>query len=181
MPFFSPMPWEAEVFYGQPGLSDKNISLDWFPIGTGAYFLAENNPNRRMVLLRNPLFHFEAYPTEGEPVDKANGLLQDAGKPLPFIDKVIFMLEKETIPYWTKFLQGYYDASGIASDNFDQAIQFTGNGGMALTDSMQQKGIRLETAVQPSNFYLGFNMLDPTVGGTTEQARKLRQGDFNRH
>ncbi len=175
MPFFSPMPWEAEVFYGQPGLSDKNISLDWFPIGTGAYFLAENNPNRRMVLLRNPLFHFEAYPTEGEPVDIANGLLQDAGKPLPFIDKVIFMLEKETIPYWTKFLQGYYDASGIASDNFDQAIQFTGNGGMALTDSMQQKGIRLETAVQPSNFYLGFNMLDPTVGGTTEQARKLRQ------
>ncbi|MGZ8136964.1 MAG: ABC transporter substrate-binding protein, partial [Methylococcaceae bacterium] len=175
MPFFSPMPWEADVFYDQPGLSDKNITLDWFPIGTGAYYLAENNPNRRMILLKNPNFHQEVYPAEGEPDDQANGLLKDAGKQLPFIDKVIFMLEKETIPYWTKFLQGYYDASGIASDSFDQAIQFTGNGGLALTESMQEKGIQLQTAVETSSFYLGFNMLDATLGGVSEQARKLRQ------
>jgi oligopeptide transport system substrate-binding protein len=59
MPFFSPMPWEADVFYDQTGLSDKNITLDWFPIGTGPYLLAENNPNRRMVLLKNPSFHLK--------------------------------------------------------------------------------------------------------------------------
>lgn len=175
MPFFSPMPWEADVFYGQPGLSDKNITLDWFPIGTGPYLLAENNPNRRMILLKNPLFHKEKYPSEGEPEDKHNGLLTDAGKQLPFIDKVVFMLEKETIPYWTKFLQGYYDASGISSDSFDQAIQFTGSGGVALTDSMKQKGIQLQTLVETSIFYMGFNMLDATVGGDSERARKLRQ------
>jgi ABC-type transport system substrate-binding protein len=138
MPFFSPMPWEADVFYDQPGLADKNITLDWFPIGTGPYLMAENNPNRRMILLKNPLFHLETYPTEGEPEDKQKGLLTDAGKQLPFIDKVVFMLEKETIPYWTKFLQGYYDASGIASDSFDQAIQFTGSGGVALTPTLRQ-------------------------------------------
>ncbi|TAL44988.1 MAG: peptide ABC transporter substrate-binding protein, partial [Methylovulum sp.] len=175
MPFFSPMPWEADAFYGQPGLSDKNITLDWYPIGTGAYLLAENNPNRRMTLLRNPNFHKETYPAEGEPDDKAAGLLADAGKQLPFIDKVVFTLEKETIPYWTKFLQGYYDASGIASDSFDQAIQFTGSGGVALTDSMREKGIQLQTAVETSNFYMGFNMLDATIGGGSEAARKLRQ------
>ncbi|MDO9104066.1 MAG: ABC transporter substrate-binding protein [Methylovulum sp.] len=175
MPFFSPMPWEADVFYGQEGLSDKNITLDWYPIGTGAYLLAENNPNRRMTLLKNPNFHMETYPAEGEPDDKAKGLLADAGKPLPFIDKVVFMLEKETIPYWTKFLQGYYDASGIASDSFDQAIQFTGSGGVALTESMREKGIQLQTAVETSNFYMGFNMLDATVGGNSDAARKLRQ------
>ncbi len=175
MPFFSPMPWEADVFYGQAGLADKNITLDWFPIGTGPYLLAENNPNRRMTLLKNPLFHFESYPTEGEPEDKANGLLVDAGKQLPFIDKVVFMLEKETIPYWTKFLQGYFDASGIASDSFDQAIQFTGSGEVALTPSMKEKGIDLHTSVTTSDYYMGFNMLDVTVGGASEQARKLRQ------
>lgn len=175
MPFFAPMPWEADAFYDQTGLADKNITLDWFPIGTGAYLLAENNPNRRMILLKNPLFHGEAYPSEGEPDDLAKGLLVDAGKPLPFIDKVVFMLEKETIPYWTKFLQGYYDLSGIASDSFDQAIQFTGSGGAQLTEVMQEKGIQLQTAVTTSNFYLGFNMLDTTVGGNDEQARKLRQ------
>ncbi len=175
MPFFAPMPWEADVFYDQAGLADKNITLDWFPIGTGAYLLAENNPNRRMILLKNPLFHGEAYPSEGETEDLAKGLLQDAGKPLPFIDKVVFMLEKETIPYWSKFLQGYYDLSGIASDSFDQAIQFTGSGGAQLTATMKEKGIQLQTAVTTSNFYLGFNWLDATVGGNTEQTRKLRQ------
>ena len=175
MQFFVPMPWEADVFYDQPGLKDKNITLDWYPIGTGAYFLAENNPNRRMILQRNPNYHPETYPIEGEPGDPAQGLLNDAGKPLPFIDKVIFMLEKETIPYWTKFLQGYFDASGISSDSFDQAIQFTGSGGIALTDTMREKGIQLHTAVETSSFYMGFNMLDGTVGGSTEQARKLRQ------
>ncbi|WP_243216979.1 ABC transporter substrate-binding protein [Methylobacter sp. S3L5C] len=175
MPFFSAMPWEADVFYDQAGMSDKNITLDWFPIGTGPYLLVENNPNRRMVLLKNPFFHLEKYPSEGQPEDKQNGLLTDAGKKLPFIDKVVFMLEKETIPYWTKFLQGYYDASGIASDSFDQAIQFTGSGGVALTDSMKKKGIQLQTSVETSIFYMGFNMLDATVGGDSERARKLRQ------
>jgi len=174
MPFFAPMPWEADAFYGQAGLRDKNITLDWFPIGTGAYFLAENNPNRRMILLKNPNFHGETYPAEGEPEDVKNGLLVDAGKALPFIDKVVFMLEKETIPYWTKFLQGYYDLSGISSDSFDQAVQFTGSSGVALTPSMTEKGIQLQTSVTLSDYYLGFNMLDSIVGGSSEAARKLR-------
>jgi ABC-type transport system substrate-binding protein len=174
MPFFSPMPWEADAFYEQPGLADKNIKLDWYPIGTGAYLLAENNPNRRMVLSKNPLFHEEFYPAEGEVGDQQKGLLKDAGKALPFIDKEVFILEKESIPYWNKFLQGYYDASGIASDSFDQAIQFTAGGNVALTEDMIKKGIKLETAVTTSIYYLGFNMLDTTVGGNTESARKLR-------
>lgn len=175
MPFFAPMPWEADAFYDQTGLADKNIALDWFPIGTGAYLLAENNPNRRMILLKNPLFHGEVYPSEGEADDIAKGLLTDAGKSLPFIDKVVFMLEKETIPYWTKFLQGYYDLSGIASDSFDQAIQFTGSGGARLTETMQEKGIQLQTAVTTSTYYLGFNMQDAVIGGNDDTTRKLRQ------
>lgn len=174
MMFFAPMPWEADVFYDQPGLSDKNITLDWYPIGTGAYLLAENNPNRRMILEKNPNFHLETYPSEGEPEDQQKGLLNDADKPLPFIDKVIFTLEKETIPRWTKFLQGYFDASGIASDSFDQAVQFS-EGKVELTPSMQEKKITLQTSVETSIFYMGFNMLDATVGGNSEQAGKLRQ------
>ena len=50
MSFFSPMPWEADLFYSQKGFAEKNISLDWYPIGTGPFMLTENNPNRRMVL-----------------------------------------------------------------------------------------------------------------------------------
>ena len=174
MTFFAPMPWEADVFYGQPGMADKNITLDWYPLGTGPYWLAENNPNRRMILEKNPNFHLETYPSEGEPDDRQKDLLADAGKPLPFIEKVVFMLEKETIPRWTKFLQGYFDLSGIASDNFDQAIQFTG-GNAELTPTMVAKHIQLQTSVEPSTFYMAFNMLDKIVGGYSEQDVKLRQ------
>lgn len=175
MPFFCPMPWEVDAFYAQPGLAEKNISLDWHPVGSGAYQLTENNPNRRMVLERNPNYHDAVYPAEGEPGDAAAGLLADAGRRLPFIDRVIFVLEKETIPYWNKFLQGYYDASGLASDNFNQAIQFNGVGNAELTPEMSRRGIRLQTAVTASIFYLGFNMLDPVVGGLDETRAKLRQ------
>jgi len=175
MPFFAPMPWEAEVFYQQKGLKDKNITLDWFPIGTGPYFLSENNPNQRMVLTKNPNYHNDKYPVEGVKGDKEKGLLDDAGKLMPFIDKVVYTLEKETIPYWSKFLQGYYDASGISSDSFDQAVQFIGDGDAKLTDSMQAKDIKLQTTTMTSIFYIGFNMMDSTVGGDSERARKLRQ------
>ncbi|QFY88130.1 ABC transporter substrate-binding protein [Magnetovirga frankeli] len=175
MPFFAPMPWEAERFYQQPGMAERNISLDWYPIGTGPFFLAENNPNLRMVLQRNPNFHGETYPSEGDPADAEAGLLADAGKPLPLIERAIYSLEKEDIPYWNKFLQGYYDTSGITSDSFDQAVQFSGQGDAGLTDDMQAKGIGLVTAVTTSVMYFGFNMLDPVVGGDSERARLLRR------
>ena len=179
MPFFAPMPWEADRFHSLPGMAAKNLTLDWYPIGTGPFMLTENNPNARMVLERNPNFRGETYPCEGEPGDRAEGLLDDCGKPLPFIDKAVFTREKEQIPYWNKFLQGYYDASGIASDSFDQAVQVGGSGEATLTDAMSAQGIRLATSVATSTFYMGFNMLDPVVGGiggeSGERARKLRQ------
>lgn len=175
MPFFAPIPPEADRFYSQPGMAEKNLTLDWYPIGTGPFMLTVNNPNRQMVLERNPNFHGERYPHEGEPGDQAAGWLADAGRPLPFIDKAVYSLEKESIPYWNKFLQGYYDASGISSETFDQAVQMTGHGEVGLTEGMEAKGIKLVTSVETAIFYLGFNMLDPVVGGYSERSRKLRQ------
>lgn len=175
MNFFAPMPWEAERFYQQPGMNERNINLDWYPIGTGPFMLVENNPNLRMVLERNPNFRGEAYPSDGTPEDRRAGLLDAAGQPMPFIDKAVYSLEKEAIPRWNKFLQGYYDNSGIGSDSFDQAVQFGSAGEASLTDTMKEKGMRLSTAVETSVFYTGFNMLDPVVGGDGERARLLRQ------
>ena len=175
MSFFAPVPWEADAFYNQPGMKQRNISLDWYPVGTGPYMLAENNPNRRMVLVRNPNFRGEAYPHEGDVDDASNGLLERAGQRMPFIDVAHYSLEKEAIPGWTKFLQGYYDASSILSDSFDQAIQFNPQGEAQLTERMREKGIRLLTAVTASISYMGFNMVDPIVGGDSERSRLLRR------
>jgi len=175
MPFFAPVPWEADAFYSQPGMKDRNITLDWYPLGTGPYMLTINNPNRQMVLERNPNFHGETYPAQGEEGDAEAGYLKDAGAPLPLIDKVVYSLEKEAIPYWNKFLQGYYDSSGISSDSFDQAVQIGSAGDISLTPALKEKGVKLNTAVSASIFYMGFNMLDPVVGGDSERARLLRQ------
>jgi oligopeptide transport system substrate-binding protein len=175
MPFFAPVPWEADVFYSRPGMKERNITLDWYPVGTGPYMLTVNNPNLQMVMERNPNFHGETYPAEGDPGDAEAGLLEDAGKPLPLVDTVIFSLEKENIPLWNKFLQGYYDSSGINSDSFDQAIQIGSAGDISLTPELRRKGIKLNTAVSASIFYMGFNMQNPVVGGDSERARLLRQ------
>ncbi|HXE39925.1 MAG TPA: ABC transporter substrate-binding protein, partial [Azonexus sp.] len=175
MPFFAPVPREADRFFAQPGMAAKNLTLDWWPIGTGPFVLSENDPNRRMVLARNPNFHGQTYPCEGEAGDREAGLLEDCGKALPFIEQAVFTREKEAIPYWNKFLQGYYDASGISSDSFDQAVRVNVGGDVALSDEMRDKGIRLLTSVKTSTFYMGFNMLDPVVGGLNPRATKLRQ------
>lgn len=175
MPFFAPMPWEAIAFYDQPVLKKNNVILDWYPVGTGPYVLAENNPNLRMVLAKNPNFHGETYPTTGDKADEAAGLLAQAGKPLPLIDKIIFTREKESIPYWTKFLQGYFDQSGVTSDNFDQALKVDSSGQVELSDAVKSKGIRLSETVLPMSWFWGFNMLDDTVGGLSTKKAKLRQ------
>ncbi len=166
MNFFAPIPWEADLFYQQKGLVAKNLTLNWYPVGTGPYYLVENNPNKQMRLVKNPNFHDEVYPGSDH---------EDAGGKLPFIDEVIYALEKESIPLWNKFLQGYYDASGISSEAFDQAVQISSSGTMGLSEEMQEKGISLMGSVQPSIFYMAFNMVDPVVGGYTESSKKLRQ------
>ena len=175
MPFFAAVPWEADQFYRQKGLIKRNITMDWFPVGTGPYQLTENDPNSQMVLEKNPYYRIDQYPTEGEYSDSENGLLDDANKRIPFVDKIVFLLEKEQTSYWNKFLQGYYDVSGISSDSFDQAIQVSSGGDFGLSQEMAEKGVQLRTAVGTSTYYTGFNMQDAVVGGNSEQARKLRQ------
>jgi oligopeptide transport system substrate-binding protein len=175
MSFFAPVPIEVDRFFAQKGMAAKNLTLDWYPVGTGPYMLTENNPNARMVLERNPNYHRETYPGEGEPQDGPAGLLADAGKPMPFIDKVVFSRERENIPSWNKFLQGYYDSSGISSDNFDQAVRISVGSEATLSEEMAARGIKLETAVSASSSYMAFNWLDPLIGGPSERARKLRQ------
>ena len=175
MPFFAPMPVEAERFYAQDGMQQNNLTLDWWPVGSGPYYLSENKPNQRMVLTRNPNFSGEMYPLEGEAGDGEAGLLADAGKLLPLIDKIVFSLEKETIPYWNKFLQGYYDVAGISSDSFDQAVSMNVSGEAYVTEEMRAQGISLSTSVATSTHYMGFNFLDATVGGNSERTRKLRR------
>ena len=186
MTFFAPVPPEAIAFYDQPVLRARGILFDKNPVGTGPYVLAEFDPANQIVLARNDRFRLERYPTLAEPpADDAAGrahyrqmrdagMLADAGKPLPMIDRIVFRMERESIPRWNKFLQGYYDASGIQSDVFDQAVSLSSRGDSTLTDGLVERGIRLLTSHPAAFYFYAFNMDDPVVGGFGESGRKLR-------
>ncbi len=180
MTFVAPIPWEADRFYSQAGMAQQNLSLNNWPVGTGPYMLGESIQNRRHVLERNPNFRGEPYPCEGEPADRAAGLLADCGKMTPFIDRIVFNMEKESIPLQGKFMQGYYDIP--QADRGDTGVAML----VAASDSTEkaalyaQHGIQLPTTVEAQMQYFGFNWKDPVVGqgDTPEQQvrnRKLRQ------
>jgi len=180
MVFFAPVPWEAEKFYAQPGMAANNLSLNYWPVGTGPYMLTEFRENRRHVLQRNPNFHGEAYPCEGASGDKEKGLLQDCGKPIPFVDKVVFDIEKEAVPLQSKFIQGFYDSPAIERLDIGTGYIVAMGDDKKKEALYKEKGIRLPTTVEANTWYFAFNWLDPVVGkGATpaqeERNRKLRQ------
>jgi oligopeptide transport system substrate-binding protein len=180
MPFTTPVPWEAVTYYdgedGRPFFKDH-------PVGAGPFEVTRFDKRSRIVLSRNRNWygaeHPEwrapgaGYPSEGEPQDADRGRLDPAyvGEPLPFLDRIEFRMEKEAIPAFNKFLQGYYDASGVIHESFDKVVHEGG-----LSPEMAARGMELEKSVDPDIYYIGFNMNDPVIGVPAgERGRKLRQ------
>jgi ABC-type transport system substrate-binding protein len=180
MPFTTPVPWEAVAWY------DGEDGRDFFrehPVSTGPFYISTLEKQSQIVLSRNEnwygALHPEwrapgtIYPSEGEPGDAERGWLdaEYVGRPLPFLDRIEFRIEKESIPLFNKFLQGYYDASGIILESFDKVVQEGG-----LSPDMAARGMSLVKNVDPDVFYIGFNMNDPVVGMPAgDRGRKLRQ------
>lgn len=176
MTFTSPIPWEADRFYSQPGMAAHDLSLNTWPVGTGPYMLVESLQNRRHVLARNPHFRGEPYPCEGEPGDRELGLLADCGKMTPFIDKAVFSIEKEAVPLTGKFMQGYYDIPQIERGEYGISMLVAAGDSEDKAKTYRDHGIQLPTAIETAIWYMGFNWLDPVVGGgdTPEQQEKNR-------
>lgn len=180
MAFFAPVPWEAERFYANGALARNNVTLASWPVGTGPYMLVESRQNREHVMRRNPNFRFEPYPCEGEPSDRAAGHLEDCGKPIPFIDRIVMTLEKEAVPTTVKVLQGYYDSPQITRLDVGQSYLVAMGDSADKAKLYAEHKLQFPTAVEANIWYMGFNWLDPVVGGgkTPEEAernRKLRR------
>jgi ABC-type transport system substrate-binding protein len=180
MTFLAPVPWEADAFYAQPGMAAAGLSLDAWPVGTGPYMMSEYVQDRRHVMVKNPHYRGEPYPCEGMPEDQAGGLLADCGKSMPFIDKLVFLIEKEAVPLKSKFRQGYYDVPEIERTEYGVEYAIDMDDSAAVKQEYTEKGFKLPKLVDLSSWFLGFNMLDPVLGKgeTPEQQaknRKLRQ------
>jgi ABC-type transport system substrate-binding protein len=129
------------------------------PVGTGPYKLDSWARNSKLTFVRNPNWRGQVYPSDGEPGDKENGLLADAGKPIPFVDKVEYYVYVESQPEWLNFLSGNLDESGIPKDNFKQAITASKD----LAPDLAKKGMTLLKNSEPDVTYLAFNMEDPVI------------------
>jgi ABC-type transport system substrate-binding protein len=163
------VPREAVEHYGAEFLNH--------PVGTGAYKIADwTFRNYGITYIRNPNYHGDTYPAHGEPGDTDRGLLDDAGKPIPFIDQVTQYVIADTSTEWLMFLSGRLGQSGLSKDNFSAVISAQ----KELTPELKARGIWLDKSPELWTVYIGFNMEDPIVGASkdpdeNERHRKLRQ------
>ena len=174
MSFFAPVPWEAEAFYANPALKKNNITLAAWPVGTGPYYLAKSRTNREHVLERNPLYRKNLYPCEGEAGDEAAGFLKDCGKPLPLTDRIVFTIEKESVPITSKFLQGFYDSPEITRLDVGQGFIVAATDYPEKGKLYRDRKLKFPTTVGSNITYLGFNWLDPVLGGGVTKEEKIR-------
>ncbi|MBX3620303.1 MAG: ABC transporter substrate-binding protein [Rhizobacter sp.] len=180
MTFLAPVPWEADAFYAQPGMAERGLSLDQWPVGTGPFMVTEFQKDRRIVMKRNPNYRGEPYPCEGSDEDRKLGLLADCGKKTPFIDGIVATVEREATPERNKFRDGYYDLEVFERTDMGKAYLVEMMDSDEVRADYERKGFNFPQYSDVNSYIIGFNMLDPVLGGgdTAEgklRARKLRQ------
>ena len=180
MTFLAPVPWEADAFYAQPGMAQRGITLDNWPVGTGPYMVTEFVKDRRITMQRNPNYRGVPYPCEGAPDDQAKGLLADCGKPTPFIDTIVATVEREGTPQKNKFRDGFYDLEVFERTDTGKAYLVEMDDSEEVREAYLKKGFNFGQYSDVNSYIIGFNMIDPVIGhGDTPKARernrKLRQ------
>jgi ABC-type transport system substrate-binding protein len=180
MTFTAPIPWEADAFYAQPGMAERSLTLDMWPVGTGPYMVTEYVKDRRITMQRNPNYRQVPYPCEGTAEDKAKGLLEDCGKPTPFIDTIVATVEREATPQKNKFRDGYYDLEVFERTDTGKAYLVEMDDSDEVRADYTAKGFDFGQYSDVNSYIIGFNMIDPVIGyGDTpklrERNRKLRQ------
>lgn len=171
MNFAYAVPHEAVEFYRDDFISH--------PVGTGPYILASHVHNYRLEFARNPKWRetgrVDRYPSTGAMEDRQAGLLRDAGKPLPFIDRIVQVVVGDPSTQWLLFLSGKMDLSPLTRDNWDAVV----TPDRALRSSLVERGIVMNATPALDTFYIGFNLSDAVVG-TNRLLRQAMTAAFDR-
>lgn len=165
------VPREAVDYYGADFVSH--------PVGTGAYVLKSHIHNYRLEFVRNPKWHetgrVDRYPLTGAREDGEKGLLRDAGKPLPFVDRIVQYVVTDPSTRWLMFMSGKLEVTMLTRDNWDAVVTPE----RKLCKVMSDQGIVMEAVPSLDTAYIGFNMEDPVVGGN-RLLRQAMQAAFDR-
>lgn len=133
-------------------------------VGTGPFILETYKPAEKLIYKKNPKYWEAVYPSEGEPEDKTNGNLEDAGKKLPLVDGINVRVITEDQPRWLHFVKGDIDSSGVPKDNFKQALKAIDDSkpvsdkNIEMTQEFKDKGMALTATVTMDLTYTAFNM-----------------------
>lgn len=137
-----------------------------YPVGTGAFILPKFEQTSMITYVRNPNFRDKFYPSEGEEGDDKLGLLADAGKKLPLVDKINVHIIVESQPKWLSFQKAKDDLLEVKDVNIPQSI----NENKDLRPEHKEKGIRLIMKPMLDVTYFAFNHEEPLF-----KNKKLRQ------
>lgn len=163
MNFTAPVAIESVAAY-----ADEQGNIPDHPIGTGPFVLKDWQRGHEIVLEKNPNYRDDIFPKNGDEKYRKEGLLADAGKKLPFLDRVVLTIQRERQPAWLSFLTGKDDLfKRLEKDNFAQAIVNRVN----VSPELAAKGIRLYIEGGNSFYYISFNSKDKILG----QNKLLRQ------
>ncbi|HNX26171.1 MAG TPA: ABC transporter substrate-binding protein, partial [Phycisphaerae bacterium] len=171
---YTPCPREAVDYWlaggGEIPMDERNVEFTdkKMIVGTGAYLLKEWERKKKIVLVRNPDYRLELYPSSGDETARKLGLLKDAGKRLPIIDMCHYDYVPEFYTSWMLFLTGRSDASGIPQEAYASFI----TPDMKLSKKWEKdQQIYLRMAWTPTIYWLTFNMNDKVIGAS----KSLRQ------
>ncbi len=158
MPYTFVVAKEAVTHFGKEFLN--------YPVGTGAFILPKFDQSSMITYVRNPKFRDKFYPSEGEEGDDKLGLLADAGKKIPLVDKINVHIIVESQPKWLSFMKAKDDLIEVKDVNIQQAITAE----RELKPEHREKGIRLIMKPMLDVTYYAFNNEDVTF-----KNRKVRQ------
>ena len=165
---YAPTPREAVDYW--LGRSDPPLTEFRKPeslVGTGPYLLKTFEAKNKIILVRNPEFRPDFYPSQGDPGDRELGLLDDAGKRVPFIDAIRYDWMPLEYSLWMTFLTKRKDVAAIPRETFESVI----TPGKELTDQWRNRRIYLRKSWWPAIYWIVFNMEDKVLGAS----KTLRQ------
>jgi len=136
------------------------------PVGTGAFVLEKFEQTNKIIYNKNSKFREKFYPSEGEEGDDRAGLLADAGKRIPLVDKIIVHILIESQPKWLSFQKARVDLLELKDANIDQALIEV----KEIRPELKSKGIRLLLNPQLDITFFAFNHEEPIF-----KNKKLRQ------
>lgn len=152
MSFTSPVPIEVFRYY-------NNILIDKI-VGTGPYVMKKWVRKSMVSLERFEFYRKDFYPGEGDRLANSRGLLKDAGKVIPFVDKAVYSVMTEANTRWLKFKAKQIDYLNLPKDSYEIAIDPDGT----LKGDLLAKDIKLETFPTLTYWWLSFNMNHPILG-----------------